>query len=1198
MTALDQIAGNRSPSAILDLLAREPSLRAPRALEGLAAELVREAETTNAYAAERRTQQAEFVLEVARAVEQLRDVDTLAQLVDVYDDHDFLFAETFWSFVRLLTSDGAPSRAMQLHDALVNAAENMPALRDHSVEELRVALRAGEVLADPSFHRWLVLRHRIAVRTGNVHATVIAQLLEWLVTLCRLTQPWTAVGPVPAGMQAFHMPSAQAEAWFLMRPDLHEDLDELIARTSLGELALAVALEIVVRRYAFNADAECFFAAYFLEHVLLSGDDALLAPALGEYRALCSRSENAHVRATTALRFGTALVVYWRRAAATREQLEDAADLLASTRTTVDPARSPRLARDLHFTRARLLECIGIWTPASLAAARTEFELGLAIRATAHERAPRGRALGGLANVLSALSRRGDRVDGEEIFCLYDESLSLLGDENTIDRAIVLNNYAVALLEERATDRPTNIERALVYLEEGLDLLNPLPAEPAWATDVLANLHLTRGNALRERAYGGVEERLRAARDAFINGRRYATETSDLAGLLRLNQAFVCEELFALLDDAAFEDEAYRCLVDAEERFSDRPLLAAMASFAQASIVHAHPTADSVATARNAVHRLREQGHVRELAWRAHTLGRMLRRSGEPILRSEGTALFEEALRINRELQLTDHLVGVARDLAEAELVDALPDLAPEVLEKVEALLTEAAQKADDLWTRVRTVEWRLSTTAPSDVHGDLAWIKAKRSAPVDEVLQEVCLSKNRELLDHTRFVGAGLADRRLLEAREAQLRAQQAERERWLAQSAADPTRSVFAQAEEVREPIERARDIEALIAGETETMTAEEIRADLTSFFVAHPNTIVIDFTVGSFGSVIVIASSASISVQTADLTSRELTDALNVWRRARLAWRDACFVDRKDTYDAWNAATASLLSLLSARLCGPLMNTSFEDRDILFIAGSLGGLPLHALTIGNTRLLVRCRSVSFGTNLTRLPNRPLAWRAPAKTICILSDPAYEGRATLTSSPQELARVANRLQRGGSHVTVLASVDTRVGRDAFVTTSFAVGVRVESERPTPQLITAVAPDFDAIVYSGHGMPNGLLLVNEAGGDAEWRIEDVLGLDLAQKRPFVHLSACSTASEASAQSNEMASFASWLVRAGAREVLAGAWEVGDAASAEHTETFYDGLNHGADLRVQATAASRRLRDLKGDEDLVAWSAFQLILGR
>ncbi|WP_394844957.1 CHAT domain-containing protein [Pendulispora brunnea] len=1207
MAIMDEVRDAPSPNALLELLVRERSLRHDAALNDLAEKLARDAaQESDSPLGDYRSQQAGFVAELRDTIEETLRADSLALLVAVYEGRQVLFTESFWPLMRALASDASTAgdarrehafaRVLAVYDTLVRALDQISTLRDQSPDELSVSLRPGTIYSDPAFHKWLSVRCRAAACAGSELAPRIAQLREWLVTLCRVTESRANVSGASDGRFSLYASGDMAEAWLIMRPDLHAPFDALLSRVSAGELTVEQAVAAAIADFARDEDSAPFYGAYFLERALRWSGGALLTPALDEYRVLCDRPGEAAIRATTTLRYGTALVLYWRPAGQGQVALEDAEARLASARGTVSPKTSPRLVRDLHFARARLLENVAIWTPDRLAEARAEFEAGLSVERVAHEREPRGRALGGLANVLVALARRGIHVSLERIASLYDEALTLLPNEDSINRAIVLNNYAVFLIEARDTDRATDFERALTYVDEGLAIAIPIRRDPVWVTDAIASLYLTRGNILRHRAYGDLEGRLRAARESFSAGTRFASATSELGGLLRLNQAFLNEELGRLTGDPTFEEEGYRCLVEAQECLGGHPLLSLIVSFAQASFARARPTPEAVSSARDALKSLRERGDLHELAGRAHQFGNLLRRADELPQREEGTALLNEAHRLYGQLALRTEELTAARDLAEALIDDSPPGDPQPNLARAEALLEEASVHADEAWGQVPTIEWRLSSVAASKVHADLAWLRVRRGAPIAEFVRNVCLAKNRELLEHTRLLAGQLTGARLAEARAAQSAALREEQVRWRTQNAASATESTFSEAARAAETIVRARALQAIHAGRPERFEAAQIEAQLASFFSANPESTVIDVTLGSLGTVLVVATATGVSVHALDLRSIETNQARDDWWRAWSRWREASAPDKHHRYAEWNASTEALLALVSERLLGASLSASMIDgRDLVVIAGRLSGIPFHAARVGGTRLLLRARSVAYATSLARLPGREIRWRAPRSALCVLSDPTTSGQASLDASPGELLRVAQRLSQGGTDVTVLASVGDRVGMGALPPHAFADTIRVDGRRPTPSVMAELIPLTDTLVYSGHGSASGLLLMTDEGRGVEWSVEDVLGMDLSARRPFVHLSACSTASEAVAPASEMFSFASWLLRAGAREVLAGAWEVRDDLSALYTDAFLDGLRENADLRLLASEATRRLRLRVGDADLASWAPFQLI---
>src|SRR5262249_54770367 len=145
---------------------------------------------------------------------------------------------------------------------------------------------------------------------------------------------------------------------------------------------------------------------------------------------------------------GMTLVRHWRDAADPVATLEEAIAPLSWGLSVANPEESPRLTRDLFFTRARLYENLGYWSSDYYAAAERDYTAGLAVRGASHEMEARGRALTGLANTLGRIQHQDNAARDQRIIGLYEEALTCLSpDHNALNRSITLNSFAIYLNE-------------------------------------------------------------------------------------------------------------------------------------------------------------------------------------------------------------------------------------------------------------------------------------------------------------------------------------------------------------------------------------------------------------------------------------------------------------------------------------------------------------------------------------------------------------------------------------------------------------------------------------------------------------------------------------------------------------------------------------------------------------------------------
>ena len=858
------------------------------------------------------------------------------------------------------------------------------------------------------------------------------------------------------------------------------------------------------------------------------------------------------------------------------------------------PAERKLFVRDMYFVRARVAENLATWEAQYLDDAARWLRLGLDIREEDHGRDVRGRALGDLGNVLGKIAARDGTVGWEQVDAAFEEALTLLPHETDMSRAIVLSNFAVSLMDRPTGDRGSNGERSLSLADEALLVAQQNDRTLPWVREAHAGMHMTRGNALRTRLYGARRERLEAAREAFNRGYRIAPDGSHISGLLRLNQALVAAELASLRPGESFGEEALRCFEEAREVVASDPVLGPVTTFAEAT--HREDEPSALELARTAVAQLEKMGAAREVGWRALWLAQKVARLGDGH-RNEAGELLQLALKHYRALADEEGIVETLRAIGSLEMgVTTRPTA--EQLARCEQLLDEAQEHAEKLWRAQPTIEWRLSQAYVTVVSGELAWVKSARGAPVEELIRVACLAKDREFLEHTKLLAAQTV---VDAADEASTRARRLEMSRWQAQNDAAPTESVLQTHNEVRDAIAEARVTEALLVGRYDEVDGEAVRARIAGFFAVQPNAVVLDLTVSRWGTVVIALSARTQRVIRVPLTTVELDAFLsqaNGWATVYERWRDAGELEKPEAWRAWQAATHDLLAMLQRTLLQPVLDElgPLGDCELVIVPGTLAGLPLHAVPIaGGGRLVDAAKSVAYAVSAARLPTEAPVWHSPPEVLCMLCDPPREGRKPLLESPLEIGRVAQRLAQSGSAVRVVASVGGATGRNAHAALQSDL-FAVSDKAPSPETFVEMVPEVSALIYSGHGFSSGLLLANADGSPERLMREHVLGMSRLRKRPFVHLSACSTAQGGTSRT-DMFNLASCLLRVGARVVLAGLWEVRDEQSARLSDAFYTSLAEGVPIAGVATAAAAAVRAAVGDDEVLTWAPFVVLLG-
>lgn len=222
---------------------------------------------------------------------------------------------------------------------------------------------------------------------------------------------------------------------------------------------------------------------------------------------------------------------------------------------------------------------------------------------------------------------------------------------------------------------------------------------------------------------------------------------------------------------------------------------------------------------------------------------------------------------------------------------------------------------------------------------------------------------------------------------------------------------------------------------------------------------------------------------------------------------------------------------------------------------------------------------------------------------------------QVTKAPSIEFLARADGRAAAELGEPTVLVVGDPAFGREAFEWLSRLPAAEREARevvRIFPHAVALVAEDatkdrfmeqaavFDVLHFAGHAILNekrpeksGLLFApGTHPGGSVLTVEEIEGMPLAGTR-LVVLSACGTADGALAAGEGAMSLARAFLAAGAPEVVASLWQVGDDPTTDLITLFYRQLHAGRpplaalrDAQLQMIGQERPVRD---------WAAFELI---
>jgi hypothetical protein len=1201
--ALELLRNANGPNELHRVLVDHPACRDMAHVQ----RLLSEAESApHHFLAEHRTAQAAALRDFLECIDALSNIDGFASLIAVYADHDAAFSPACWELVNTLSKDVGAKRfvaALAEKRSLEHLLDEALKVKN-SPDTLEQIFTRTPGLASSDFHEWLRLRHRLAINYGSEdEASAFAGLLDGIKMLSNFlaSRRSEEIGDGRVRVTA-QVADVMSQSWASSQPQLDEVFDPIAKSIAAGRQKCAPALATVLTELSNTPNEAAFYGAYFLERCLKEIGDAAPSHILDGYRALCELSGvERDNRATTVLRYSVAVLFHWRTAGLDADALFEVAELVREARATLPSDKRPRLLRDLDFRHAQLLENVAIWRPELLEHARQSYVRGLAITAVAHESESRGGALGGLASILSKLSSRGEYDDRGQIEALYREALTLQGRDDSSERCILLNNYAVHLLERAEETQPADAERALELIEEAIPVAVKLAGISSWFDQAIANLCLTRGNVLRDRWYGDRITLLRAALDSYRSGRRYAVDSSELQGLLLLNQSFVAAELAAETSDEQARSEAEYAIEQACGVLSGRPIWSAVAEFTRSTITpRTTLSEDALAAARSAVEALSVHASRRELARRQVELSRALKARGDVPSLQEAASILRSALASYRQLGDRERMLSLLRDLAALALETGEGEGHGNCLTTAEHLLTEAVQIADDLYSTASSIEGRLVLGYAATAHAELAWLKAKRGAPLDELLPNVILAKNRELIEHTRLFTPGRpvsSDPRSAQARrEARAR----EMQLWNARAEVQPTQTLGAEGKALQQALSAAREVEAVLLGPADLPDATKIAATLMAATAAPSCTVIVDVTVTRWGTVGVRFSSDGVTITTSTLSTDDLADAkdshIGRWREAYHEWRAAGAIARAGLETKVNEGLETVLRHVREKL-GTIGDwLTAPGIDLMIVPGALAGLPIHALPVkldDALRIIDTAASTTYAMSLARCPTDAFRWQRPERALCILSDPGTE-RPRLVKSVGEVSNIVRYLSDLGAEVDVIATVANESGTS--VVSPPAGNIRVHSGHATVDAVRKTLPHVDAFVYSGHGMPSGLLLADENGAEAMMRIPALLGMDLATRRPFIHLSACSTAQEMPGTLDSF-SLVSCFLRIGAAAVFGGLWEVRESVAANVSSTLY-----GASLQKRPVARAiadsiKLVRNELGDRDLMGWAPFAWFVG-
>lgn len=1218
----------KGPSELLNSMATDYDVRHQSRADELESQ-AGETERINRAAAGRLRRIAETHRRINGSARQFARVDGFEALALWYQSEPMSVHPMMTPFLNAFAGDpengsAAPGIARGLE--LLERAQTALALRPSGSEpsDIMSLYDREPVLSDPEFHSLLA---SIASRFQASGLTdQAARLRKQTESVRAMANLWADVrrakGAKKGTRIAIRVPPGEAESWFLALPRRFSDLSRDVRKGT-------VPFVVGVRKFdaAAGADAPYLRNAFF-EHVLAGERPELAREVL---RAYCRSAQNTppgpvygRRHATDVLHYAMAVLEHWRELPDARMQLKGAVDMVSEALLGFSHADGPRLARDLVFTRGRLLENLGEWDAVCLAQAEADYEQGLDLKGAEYECSARGRAFGDLANTVSRTRSRSDKaIDG-----LFEDALGCLpSDSSHYERAVVLMNYAVFLNERNDLEPALCQERALGHIDDAIAVLQGGHSAKLGRTQVAqACAHLTRGNIIRSRFYGDARRRLEASLDSYEEALRCLGDREcPPRGAVLLNKAHAYASLAGMAKDPGYLARAKLAADEAVTLLSDSPTHHGEGLVARAQILAriggASELRDALDDATQGLLLLESTGRPLRVANASRTLGMVLLDACDY---ASSAAAFERAAKLYVDKSADVDAIVVLLKAADARMRGFKADGDTGVLQICVRDLECAGDIVERLWERSHSLEWRWEVSFLADeVYSDLAFCRAKQGARGDDVLALATKAKPRELASALEAVaeramqGAGNPGRaEFLESLHSRVFA--AERLRFDAQRGADHLASIAAVAtavDETLDEIEETRELAGVGGNKRSVDQALRLALELVA---ERPHVAIVDVTVSRWGTVLTVVSHGSVQVACSDMSRPELYDRM--LGRVGGSWSESYSVAfepgpfKVERRQAWAESTRRLLEFVGEGLSAPLLRLgSVADRDVILIPGVLAGMPIHAATTvaqAPACLLDAVRSVSYTPSLSALRGPPSALkvRRPQNAVVVLSDVGI-GRARLDAAPQEVAGICGRLAWGNCGVKLLAVAGKHRGRAVFASAGQTLdgAINVLEAVPSPDAVLDLIPGSDLFVYSGHSSArSGLLLQDEQGAEVFLGFERLAGNRALGAEAMVHLSSCESAREEPGLTADGVSVGAAMLRAGASVVAGTAWNVMDLVAQRFSECFYtyllDGTRSVAEAHTEAVRlvrsdlANGRLRAPTGFDraDAVLWAPFVL----
>lgn len=1228
--ALTAIWNSEGPDDLVEILADQAAARSESVIDELKNE-AQACEHVNPLLAIRLTQMSEAIEQIHEAVSSFSTVTDLSILAIQLRSSPIAWHPTFPRLIEEFAKDYIAKGNRETAQAIRVAAEVHQTAKSgiKLIEQLSVCpkekiwefLEKNQILCEPAFHEIVELAVKMAQKAGYTGISDMQGMREYLVSICRIMQRYREQKDIPPDKEGripvrLPIPPELASIWFQLIPGLSEACRRLAPEVAAGSRSFADAAALAESKIPEGArcspaQAKTSAMAALCEHVLYQSGPRRTEEALRQYRAIIDSPEfkalDDEEQRTWVLRYGMALQRTWRECEDPLSLIQESVEQLGAAIARTDPIVSPRLLRDLYFTRARHLENLGKLSPECYEQAEEDYEAGLKVIGIAHEVEARAMALMDLANTMRSRYALEMAKHDSRVRALYEEAVNSLSSEKyPLNKAAALNNYATYFNERVIGDPSQNEERALSLATEAVQTLEGMiKSHPPtlFERTNLASAYNTKANILRDRKFGNKEEQLKEAKKAYESGIALIDlgMHDDLLATMWLNLGHVEIDLGYNAGDGTCLARAMAAYSKAESAAENYPLQHARAVIAIAGLVLEGSEQTDRAAIDQSVEALNSTLNTLialevpdDLARANLILGSLYRarskgEAGEDLDRAvarlkEARALYvrlgESEYAISTMLQIADCHIRAFRDMGDRELLNS-----------AKAELFEAADLVEKVWQQHDSIQWRHEVSASfAEVYGRLAWCEAMLGASVYEVLFHATRAKGREISAHV----SGLLRNKKGMGKELvgyldtlRIHERLAEVGRWAVQRSAETQASIITEIVEADRLGRHARTQRELFLGadSAKGITVEDLTKQVEGFLNLHPNAVICDLTVCKWGTTIVLLSGPNVmphcqsSVSVMPLT-RDALDGLVWGAEGQRGWNElyqdylsspqSNLIEKRQ---AWTEATDALLATVARDALGPLLQVLKSDGSectLCIVPGMLAGFPLHAVQLSDSRRLCDIvKGVAYVPSLLMLSADKRDWIWPNSALCILSDPESDPRKQLRTAPSETVETATRLDLLGTRVTIVAAVGPDVGFDVFSNRGLTVPptVTVLQDRPTPEWLTGHMNEYDHIFYAGHGLaqsnagPGGLILSDAEGVEKIWTSADVLVTSELHAAPLVYLSACETARDVLANTGtDLFSFASCLLRIGSGFVVGAIWTVRDDSAHVFTKGFYDGL--------------------------------------